>query len=917
MTTAAPDIHLVPHTHWDREWYEPFQRFRLRLVDLLDEVLEWAENDARFHFTLDGQMACVDDYLEVRPENRARVEALVRSGQLAVGPWQILLDEFLCSGENIIRNLELGWSRAQALGAAMPVGYLPDMFGHCAQMPQILARAGLEHACVWRGVPASVSGHAFRWVAPDGTSVRVEYLAGSYGNAAYLFADADRFAERARHLKAATSEVYDDAPVLAMYGTDHSAPVRSLVKLVEGLEAAEETPRLTMRIGTLGAYVLARATVDDSLPEVRGELRSHAEANILPGVISVRTHLKGAMARAERMVERYAEPMAALWSPDWPQRFLDMAWWRLVDASGHDSVTGCGVDETAVQVFARINEAEHLGQAVRDRVVSRLALDVSREHAILVNPSPQQRTDHVTVDLPVPEQWAAVDLETPDGARFRAQEDSRTPSTLHEERLDAPRVVAFLKRIHGGELFGRQVVQWHIDRTSRRLVFDVAQQAGDVPLDEDALRHAVETATAENSGDWTVVLAEAPRRVLSGEAAVPALGWTSVRAVEASGSTDKPSKDVRGGERWLDNGLVRVDVHDGGTLRVTSSDGTVLDGVGRVVDGGDRGDTYNYGPPAVDTVVDAPTSTEIEADEAGPVRGSLVVTRTYDWPAAVDWSGDRRTEETRPARVRMRVEVRAREPFLRLHVEVDNPCEDHRVRLHVPLARTADTSYAEGQFAVVERGLTAEGGRSGEYPLPTFPAHGFVDAGGAALLLTRASEYEVVDDGRELALTLLRATGQLSRNVHPLREEPAGPELATPQAQLVGTTTVDLAVLPHAGGWADDDVVAAAERYRHPLHVAPGRGPVTTPRTSGEGLRVEGDGVVLTSLRRHDGRLEVRLVSMTPRATVARLGPVSQAQRVDLLGRDGESVPVRDGRAEVALAPWEIATVALDFLSTS
>src|SRR5882757_9827867 len=221
--TEGRAMHLVPHTHWDREWYEPFQRFRLRLVDLLDDVLDRAEEDSRFHFTLDGQMAAVDDYLEVREENRDRIAALVRSGQLAVGPWQILLDEFLVSGENIVRNLELGWARAQELGGAMPVGYLPDEFGHCAQMPQILAAAGFEHACLWRGVPAGVEGHAFRWEAPDGSRVRVEYLADGYGNARELFADPARFAQRAAALERQLRPAFGAEPVLGMYGTDHSA----------------------------------------------------------------------------------------------------------------------------------------------------------------------------------------------------------------------------------------------------------------------------------------------------------------------------------------------------------------------------------------------------------------------------------------------------------------------------------------------------------------------------------------------------------------------------------------------------------------------------------------------------------------------------------------------------------------------
>jgi len=146
---AAPAvIHLVPHTHWDREWYEPFQVFRMRLVELVDELLDSMDGDERLAFTLDGQVATVDDYLEVRPENRPRIERLIAEHRLAIGPWQILMDEFLVSGETIIRNLEIGWHAAQAYGGAMPVGYLPDMFGHVAQMPQILRRSEIGRAHV-------------------------------------------------------------------------------------------------------------------------------------------------------------------------------------------------------------------------------------------------------------------------------------------------------------------------------------------------------------------------------------------------------------------------------------------------------------------------------------------------------------------------------------------------------------------------------------------------------------------------------------------------------------------------------------------------------------------------------------------------------------------------------------------------
>src|SRR5687768_14237302 len=127
----ARTVAIVPHTHWDREWYAPFQSFRLRLVDLLDEFLPLLERDLGYaRFLLDGQMAVVDDYLEVRPEAEATLRRLGAGGRVAMGPWYILMDEFGVSGETIVRNLQLGMARAAAFGGASTVGYLPDMFGH-------------------------------------------------------------------------------------------------------------------------------------------------------------------------------------------------------------------------------------------------------------------------------------------------------------------------------------------------------------------------------------------------------------------------------------------------------------------------------------------------------------------------------------------------------------------------------------------------------------------------------------------------------------------------------------------------------------------------------------------------------------------------------------------------------------------
>ncbi|MEO3750042.1 alpha-mannosidase [Streptomyces sp. B6B3] len=886
---------IVPHTHWDREWYLPFQRFRLQLVGLLDELLDRMERDPRQRFTLDGQMAAVDDYLEVRPEARERVAALVKSGRLAIGPWDILMDEFLCSGEQMIRNLERGIRRAEELGAAMPVGYLPDMFGHIAQMPQLLRGAGLAHACVYRGVPSSVTTDTFAWEAPDGTAIRTRFLAaGGYGNAAGLLEDPERAEARLLELVERMEpwaegpdappglDGLGGAPMLGMYGSDHTAPAADAPDL---LAAVGERTGVPVRLATLAEFFAALPETVAGLPVTRGELRSHSRSNILPGVISVRPALKQAMARAERTVERYAEPLAALFGDRTERRFLDLAWRHLISVSCHDSVTGCGCDETAVQVGARMAEAEQLGQAVCDMTLARLARDVPRDAHLVVNPSPRPRAGVVLLATEAPERGADV---------------------LADDVLADPELA--LTRIHGTELYGQHITGWSL--SGNTLTFRVAHHT-DTPFDVADVR-ALLRERPEGAPLRVRILA-VPRRTVPVWAEAPALGHAAVRV-----PTEPPLSqyDVRASGRVMDNGLVGVAVAADGTFTLSTpggagGPGVTATGLGGIVDGGDLGDSYNYAPPAADLLVTEPATVRVTPVLTDPLASAIEITRGYAWPAAGDFAADGREERAEAITVTTRLELRAAEPFVRLTVRFDNRCDDHRVRLHLPLPRRATASYAEGQFAVVERGLTAEGG-GGEHPLPTFPASGFVAAGGLAALLTEYTEYELVNHGRELALTVLRAVGQLSRNRHVHRDEPAGPQVPTPGAQSRGVREVSLALMPYADSW--EEVVPAAEDYRHPLLTTPGAGPAggALPPAA-PGLTVTGTGVVLSSLRERDGRVELRVVAETDRPTTATVaGPVAHARHADLLGRPGDDLPVTDGTVTLPLRPWQIATLHLD-----
>ena len=175
---TARRIAIVPHTHWDREWYKPFQTFRLELVDLVDDLLDLLEQDACYaHFLLDGQMAVVDDYLEIRPEAEERLRALAAAGRITVGPWYILMDEFLVSGETIVRNLQMGMVRGGRLrwghGGRLPARHVRPHRPDAPDPP-----AGRLRTTPWSGAgcPSPGDHDAFLWEAPDGSAVRAEYL---------------------------------------------------------------------------------------------------------------------------------------------------------------------------------------------------------------------------------------------------------------------------------------------------------------------------------------------------------------------------------------------------------------------------------------------------------------------------------------------------------------------------------------------------------------------------------------------------------------------------------------------------------------------------------------------------------------------------------------------------------------------
>jgi alpha-mannosidase len=353
-------IHVVFHTHWDREWYLPFAVYRRRLLALLDSLLLALDREPDLRFHLDGQMALIDDYLELRPERAGALRRAAARGRISLGPWYTLPDEHLVSGEALIRNLELGLAGARRLGRPMLVGYLPDQFGHTAQMPQILRLMGIAHAVLWRGVPAAVRSAVFTWEGLDGGAVSAVHLADGYGHAVDLPGDPARLRDRLDSLVEAQRAGNPDGPWLLTSGDDHTPVPLGAAGRLRALDGG----RLAAA-SSIEDYTAVEPAARDAW---RGELHSAATSNVLKGTLSVRFPLKLRHAALERRLERYVEPALALSGLEWPGRELAYCWRQVILNSAHDSICGCSIDQVHEQATGRLARAE----AAAERLWARL-----------------------------------------------------------------------------------------------------------------------------------------------------------------------------------------------------------------------------------------------------------------------------------------------------------------------------------------------------------------------------------------------------------------------------------------------------------------------------------------------------------------------------------------------------------------
>ena len=382
---------VVPHTHWDRAWYLPFQAYRLRLVEMVADLLDLLESNTLPNFVLDGQTVILEDHFAIRPQDRPRVRALVESGRLRLGPWYTMPDCFLARPESLIRNLQRGVSIAVEHGGASKIGYVPDSFGHFAQLPQILAGFGIDSFLFMRGMPVEFRdrhGAIFTWRAPDGSEVLATFLRegyfplGALGQESFhgrydgLPASHERARERLRQTLARVVPFQRHPVVVLPAGGDHLPARGDLASLVDDLNASQ--PDIRLRFGSFEDYVaeLRGSAEQERFPEYRGDLLGQADHPLLRNVLSSRIDLKILNHRAQSLLTRVVEPLAAWASvsglPCVEPALLQTAWDALLKNHAHDDICGCSVDDVHLDDVQRFHEVLALGSEMINRQIEHL-----------------------------------------------------------------------------------------------------------------------------------------------------------------------------------------------------------------------------------------------------------------------------------------------------------------------------------------------------------------------------------------------------------------------------------------------------------------------------------------------------------------------------------------------------------------
>lgn len=788
-------IHVIPHSHWDREWYFTTSRSKVYLMKDLGDVLNTLENDPEFkYFMVDAQGSLLDDYIKWRPQDKERISKLVNEGRLVIGPWYTQTDQLVISGESIVRNMYYGMKRCESFGKYMNVGYVPDSFGQSGNMPQIYRQFGIEDTLFWRGVSDDMVKHTdYNWRGDDGSVVFTTQIPFGYyigGNIPEAPEENDEFWKKECFEKAggrsATRHIYFPN------GFDQ-APVRTnLPQLVQ--ERNEKDPENEYVISCIEDYIKDVKSENPELEEVQGELVIAKHMRIHKSIFSSRSDLKVMNTQIQNYVTNVMEPLLTIsynLGNEYPHEAVAEIWKLLFENAAHDSIGSCISDTANEDVYVRYKQARDIAVNLVELHSRLIAANVKNDADMtftVINTLPQKRKDTVIVKTYVP------------GGKF---------AIIDENGNDVDYTI-----IKSRDLTDYVLSQTIMLDPSRK--FYVPDQV-------------LEVTMAIKAND------------------VPALGY-----VQYSIDTKKDSHTETADKKVLENEYYAIEVEENGSLTIVDKANNVTyKNQGILVENGDDGDSFNYSPPRKDMEVFSNESKCTVKISGSDIYDQAEIHFDMVVPADLDERAEGKVSVTMP--VDMTVALRKDSKVIDFNVKVDNKGLSHRLCVLFDSQIVSAFNYADQQFGLIKRpnyyekemklymesmnnktekkaGIQELANWANdqstwqEPPISIEPTQSYVSLTdgktGIAVIPQGVREYEVLDDSK-IRLTLFRTYGFMGKENLIYRPGRASGEriIETPAAQLLKEMEFNFGFTSYAGDINDSDIDTLAKQYNTNMEV--------------------------------------------------------------------------------------------------
>ncbi|MGB7803344.1 glycoside hydrolase family 38 C-terminal domain-containing protein [Buttiauxella sp.] len=761
-------IHLVQHTHWDREWYFTENDSKAVLYYFMDDLLQRLEEDKSLGpFVLDGQTVVIEDFLNVAPHQELRLRQLIEQGRIVIGPWYTQSDFLVVGAESITRNLLLGHTDCQRYGGTMPIGYVPDSFGQSAQLPMFLRQFAIDYAVIWRGWSEHNVVHSeFSWQSADGSKVITAVLPWGYGCAKWLPDDPLAGQKTLETILEKQTRFSLTENVLLPNGNDQSPFEYRVPQMLEQLNQRQDDYHFVR--SSFSQFFHSLESTNVNLPIYQGELISPKYMRIHRGIFSTRVDIKQLNARLEHTLSQYLEPLLALnWrlGLPYPQHAVDNIWREAMKSHAHDSIGGCNSDRVNAMVKNRLGSGLEMAEQLIDLNMKMLAEGISAEQdgkkIIIFNARPQISAGLVELTIFTPEDhFRVVDGE-------------------------------------GNEC------RWQIIEESRQDMSIIVQE----------LSNSTETTWYRKC------------RLLLEVAGIPACGYQTLYLQEGiNAGFEQQVKSIN----KLENPWLRLEIDEQGILTLTDKRSQqTYHNILQLVDGGDAGDNYNYSPPLDDWLI----NTHGFLTSISGTQGALQSALTLSWKMAVPRDLAARREQRADAvlDISMTITLAHHNAWLDVAIDVNNTVHDHRLQIWLPTGVVQLTHFADQPFGLIERpNLPPEMAvwqeeKWTEAPVALYPMQSQVmmhnETRGLCAVTEGLREYQIPEDRQDvIAVTLLRSVGWLGQANMPYRPGRAsGMVLPSPDSQIQGVHHFKLSLLSMNNG-ADNAFWRDVERARGNLH---------------------------------------------------------------------------------------------------